>query len=403
MSPSETARGSQGVHVSGREPLAVATTFPGLESVCAQELRALGLEVSRVSRSAVTFGGGRRGLYLAALHCRTALRILRPIARFDAQSPDELYQRVKRLRWERWMSVEQTFAVDAVLSSQHFRHSHYVALKTKDAIVDRFRERCGRRPDVDTKAPQIRARVHLDDRTAQLYLDAAGNSLHRRGYRRKAGEAPLNETVAAALALIAGAKEDQPLVDPFCGSGTILIEAALIARGIAPGLLRKEHALQQWPDFDRELWEDLTAAAESSRRVAQAPLVGGDSDPRVLEFARSNAEAAGVADSITLVQCDARQFEPPPGPGTVVTNPPYGLRLPDPSLGDLYREFGDHLKQAFGGYTAWLLTGDLQLLKAVGLRSSQRVAVFNGNLDCRFARYEIRAPRPPSAHAAPGG
>lgn len=371
----------------------VATTFPGLEAFCRSELEALGVPVHSVSRGMVAFGGGTAGLYTATLWCRTALRILRPIANFRAADAAELYLKAKRIRWERWLSRSTTFAIDATLSSSIFTHSHYVALKTKDALVDRLRDRLGARPDVDIERPDLRIRIHVADTLFTVYLDAGGESLHRRGYRLQQGAAPLNEAVAAALLLAAGYTGETPLVDPFCGSGTLVVEAALIAARIAPGLLRPNHALERWTDHDPELWSRLRDDAERLRREPRAPIVGSDIEPQLIEAATRNAERAGTAAWVDLSVCDCRALVPPPGSGLVVTNPPYGVRLAHDDLEGLYRSFGDSLKRHYDGYDAWVLCGSPDLLKAIGLRADRRIPLLNGNLECRLAHFSIRGRR----------
>lgn len=372
----------------------VATTFPGLERACEAELAALGLPILSVSPGAVIFGGGRESLYRATLWSRVALHILRPIANFRASDPDELYAKVRRIRWERWLSTTTTFSIDSTVRSEVFAHSHYVSLKTKDALVDRLRERMGQRPDVDIEHPEVRIRVRVRDTQFQLYLDTGRESLHRRGYRLDQGEAPLNETVAAAMLAFAGYDGSLPLVDPFCGAGTILIEAAMMASRIAPGLLRKSHALEHWVDHDPSLWETLGRDAEAKRISSSATLLGGDEDSSSIAKARLNAERAGVCSQLSLGVQDCRELSPPAGPGLVVTNPPYGKRLADEDLSQLYRDLGDRFKQAYDNYDAWVLCGSTELLKRVGLRADRRIPILNGNLECRFARFSIRGRRP---------
>lgn len=377
----------------------IATTFPGFEELCRTELEELGLPIHSVSRGAVAFGGGTAGLYTATLWSRTALRVLRPVASFHARDAGELYTKGHRVPWERWFRPDTTFAVDATTSSSIFTHSHYAALKVKDALVDRLREHLGARPNVDVERPAMRVRVHVRETLVNLSLDAAGDSLHRRGYRLEHGEAPLNETVAAALLRIAGYGGQLPLVDPFCGAGTIPIEAALAATNVAPGLLREHHALECWSDHEPALWESLRKSAQSQQRPASHLIVGADTDPALIESAQRNAERAGVANALRLVVSDFRELEPPQGPGLVVTNPPYGVRLAATDLAALYTGFGDRLKCAYDRYDAWLLSGAPALLKRVGLRAGKRIPVLNGNLDCRFVRFTIRGKgaRPPSA------
>lgn len=368
----------------------VATTFPGLEQVCAEELRRLDVTVIDVSPAGVTFAGQREGMYRANLCLRTALRVLLPVAHFTAESPNELYEQARLVPWERWIEPARTFAVDSTVHSEFVSHSKYAALRVKDAVVDRLRDRFGCRPSVDVSQPDVRLRVAARGRRIDLALDSSGQPLSRRGYRVRGGTAPLNETVAAAMVLMSGWDATSPLVDPLCGSGTLLVEAALVAGHVAPGSLGRAFGFTSWPDFDRALWSRLLhEAREAARRRISGVIVGGDRSAEAVATACANAERAGVRPWVDIRHATFQKLAVPAHPGVVLTNPPYGIRLDDSGLAALYRELGDRLKRAYGGYEAWILSGNLQALKSLGLRSVRRLKLLNGNIECRLVHYPI--------------
>jgi putative N6-adenine-specific DNA methylase len=368
----------------------VATTFPGLEPLCAQELAAAGLSVLDVSPASVTFASEREGMYRANLWLRTALRVLLPIAQFSAGGPDDLYQQGLLIPWEEWLAPARTFAVDASVHSECVSHSKYAALRVKDAIVDRLRERSGRRPSVDVAQPDVRFRVTVRGRRVDLALDSSGAPLCRRGYRLHGGTAPLNETVAAAVVLFSGWDATSHAVDPLCGSGTLLVEAALVACNVAPGSLGRPFGFMTWPDFDRVLWNRLLSEARGAVGQPRPGLiVGGDQSADAVAVARANAARAGVSSCVEVRQASFQDLAAPPAPGVVLTNPPYGVRLGASRLAELYRDLGDRLKRAYGGYDAWILSGNLSALKSLGLRSTRRVTLLNGNIECRLVHYPI--------------
>ncbi|RYU81232.1 THUMP domain-containing class I SAM-dependent RNA methyltransferase [Hymenobacter persicinus] len=371
-----------------------ATTQFGLEEVLAQELRDLGAKIEKIGQRAVEFTGTKQLLYEANLWCRTAVRILKPFAHFLAPDEKALYREVSRLDWSEYLSPDQTFAITAVVNKSTFEHSLYVAQLTKDAIVDQFRNRTGVRPSVDVKTPDIRLHLHMIENEVVLSLDASGDSLHRRGYRQQTNAAPLNEALAAGLLLLAGWDGKKTLIDPMCGSGTLLTEAALIAQRIAPGLYHQgKFAFENWPDFDRALWESVKMDARSARlEEPQAYLAGSDLLPEFIELARQNVEAADLEDYIRLSVRDVKDAKAPAkeAPGLVVMNPPYGERIGDETeMEGLYKTIGDTLKTSFQGYDAYIFTGNLQAAKRVGLKASRRIPLFNGPIDCRLLKYEL--------------
>lgn len=367
------------------------TAAKGVEEVLAQEMAGLGLAGVTVEKGGVRFTGDLSACYRANLWLRTASRILIPLAEFPCDSPQQLYDGVRAISWDRYLTPDTTLAVECVLRDSALTHSGFVALKTKDAIVDTLRDHFGRRPSVNPKDPDLLVNAHLVRNRCTISLDSSGTGLDRRGYRTEAGEAPLRETLAAALVLLTGWDGTVPLVDPLCGSGTILIEAALLALNRAPGLVRDRFGFQRWPSFDAPRWRRLVdEARQAERTTLSAPLLGIDRLEDVLAVARNNSRRAGVERIISFTAGDVRDLAPPPPPGVILTNPPYGRRLGDEDqLKPFYGQLGDVFKQRCAGYTAWLFTGGLDLAKAVGLKASRRIVLYNGPLECRLLRYDL--------------
>ena len=366
-----------------------ATAAKGLEEVLAGELRALGVREVEPGTGGVHFRGNRADGYRACLWLRTANRVLQPVASFPCHGVDQLYAGVRDCPWEEFLTPEMTLALDASVRDSALTHSRYVALKGKDAIVDRLRDHYGRRPDVDPAAPDLPVNLHLAGNRCTVSLDLAGEGLHRRGYRLERTIAPLRETLAAGLLLLSGWDGSTPFVDPMCGSGTLPIEAALLATRTAPGLART-YAFQKWPGFEARSWQALRDEAHQQRRPAAAPILGADRDPRALKAARENAGRQVGAAAIIWTRADFATLAPLPGPGTLLVNPPYGERLKDDgALESLYRSIGDTLKQCWTGWTAWLLTGNLAAAKCIGLKATRRIPLWNGPLECRLLKYEL--------------
>ena len=369
----------------------VAKTFQGLEEVLAEELRSLGAENIEQGKRMVAFSGDLAMLYKANMCCRTALRILKPFCRFKARDADELYDRVKEFDWSSLMSVNQTFSIDTVAFSDEFRHSQFVTYKVKDGIADWFRDHSddGRRPRVRLDGADIMINVHIAGQQVTLSLDSSGESLHRRGYRRAQTEAPISEVLAAGIIMKTGWKGDTPFVDPMCGSGTFLIEGALIAAGINPGIFRKHFAFENWPDFDAELLETIYND-DSTEREITVPIIGADISPRAIEIARDNARSAGVARYITLEAKSIARWEQAPQPaGILVTNPPYGKRIGADDMNALYKTIGTTLKHVFTGYHAWIIGYTDEYFSQIGLAPSQKVELNNGGLDCELREYVL--------------
>lgn len=379
----------------------IAKTFQGLEEVLAQELTELGANNVQIGRRMVSFTGNKEMMYRANFCLRTAVRVLKPIKHFQAHDADEVYAAVKEIEWSDYLDLGTTFSVDSVVFSQEFRHSKFVAYKVKDAIVDYFREREGRRPNISITQPDIRLNVHIAETDCTLSLDSSGESLHLRGYRVASCEAPINEVLAAGLLKLAGWKGETDLIDPFCGSGTIAIEAALIARNIYPGLFRRAFGFEKWKDFDRDLL-DRIYNDDSEERDFDHKIYAYDINRPTLEGAQANAKAAGVADSIVFAQQDFRQFTQPAQPALMVTNPPYGERLTPPDILGLYKAIGERLKHEFRGSDAWIIGSKQECFDNIGLRPSVKLQLFNGSLDCEFRKYQMFEGRLDEFRAAGG-
>lgn len=366
----------------------IAKTFQGLEEVLAAELTALGANDIQIGRRMVSFSGDKEMMYKANFCLRTAIRILKPIKHFTAQDADEVYEQIKAIHWEDYLSVDNSFAIDAVVFSEEFRHSKFVSYRIKDAIVDYFREKTGKRPNVRINKPDVLLNIHIAENNCTLSLDSSGESLHRRGYRQEAVEAPLNEVLAAGMILMTGWHGECDFIDPMCGSGTIPIEAALIARNIAPGVFRKEFAFEKWPDFDRDLFDEIYND-DSQEREFTHKIYGYDNNPKANTIAMHNIKAAGVSKDVVLKLQPFQQFEQPKEKSIIITNPPYGERISSNDLLGLYEMIGERLKHAFTGNTAWILSYRDECFDKIGLKATKRIPLLNGALDCEFRQYEI--------------
>lgn len=366
----------------------IAKTFQGLEEVLAEELTSLGANDVQIGRRMVSFSGDKRMMYRANFCLRTAIRILKPIKHFSAKNADEVYEQIKAIPWEDFLDVNKTFAVDAVVFSDEFRHSKFVSYKVKDAIVDYFREKFDKRPSVRINRPDVYLNIHIAQYACTLSLDSSGESLHRRGYRQEAVEAPLNEVLAAGMVLMTGWRGECDLIDPMCGSGTIPIEAALIARNIAPGVFRKEFAFEKWVDFDSDMFDEIYNDDSQEREFAHK-IYAYDNSPKANEIATHNIKAAGVSKDVILKLQPFQQFEQPAKKAMLITNPPYGERISTNDLLGLYQMIGERLKHAFTGNDAWILSYREECFDQIGLKPSQKAPVFNGPLECEFRKYQI--------------
>ena len=360
----------------------------GLEPVLAKELTQLGANDVQIGRRMVSFKGDKELLYRANFQLHTAIRILKPIKHFKALSADDVYEGVKDIDWSEYIGNDKTFAVDSVVFSEEFRHSKFVAYKVKDAIVDQFREQTGQRPNISITNPDIGLHIHIADGQCTLCLDSSGESLHRRGYRQESVEAPLNEVLAAGMILMTGWHGETDFIDPMCGSGTLLIEAALIARNMAPGLFRKEFAFEKWPDFDRDLFDEIYND-DSQEREFNHHIYGYDVDIKAVNTARLNVKAAGLSSDITVEEQDFKNFTQPKNKSIMVTNPPYGERISTPDLLGTYKMIGERLKHQFTGNEAWILSYREECFAQIGLKPSIKIPVFNGSLECEFRKYQM--------------
>ena len=366
----------------------IAKTFMGLEPVLAKELTQLGANEVQIGRRMVSFMGDKEMMYRANFQLHTAIRILKPIKHFKALSADDVYREVQKIDWSEYIGLDKTFAVDSVVFSEEFRHSKFVAYKVKDAIVDQFREKTGKRPNISVANPDIRLNIHIAEDKCTLSLDSSGESLHRRGYRQESVEAPLNEVLAAGMILMTGWQGETDFIDPMCGSGTLLVEAALIAHNMAPGLFRKEYAFEKWPDFDSDLF-DRIYNDDSSEREFTHHIYGYDVDIKAVNTARLNVRAAGLLNDITVEEADFKNFTQPKEKSIIVTNPPYGERISTPELLGTYKMIGERLKHQFLNNDAWILSYREECFDQIGLKPSIKIPVYNGSLECEFRKYQI--------------
>ena len=379
--------------------LILAKTFKGLEEVLAQELIELGANDVQLERRAVSFRGDKALLYRANLCLRTAIRILVPIASFKAKDTDALYDQVKALNWSQYMTADQTFAIDATVYSESFRNSRFVTYRVKDAIADYWIDKAHKRPSVSTQIPDILLNVHVANEQVTISLDSSGESLHKRGYRVATTEAPISEVLAAGMLLLAGWKGQSDFYDPMCGSGTLLIEAALIARNIAPGVFRSSFAFEKWPDFDADLWNDIYND-DSNERDFIHHIYGSDASFYAIQQAAKNVKSAGVAKDIELKQIRMEEIKELHAEGALVMlNPPYGERLKsNKEMEDLYSAIGTTLKHQFTGSTAWIISSNVEAMKCIGLKPSKKYHLLNGELDCQFNKYELFQGKRNEAH-----
>lgn len=362
----------------------------GAEELAAEELRRMDIAVTQVGRGGVSFTTNRAGLYRANLWLRTASRVLVNLTEFSCATPEQLYAGVQQIAWEELIRPDMTLAVDCNLRDSAMKHSGFVALKTKDAVVDRIRSNKGLRPSVSTAAPDVRINVRLYKDVCTVSLDSSGDALDRRGYRLERNEAPMRETLAAAVIGLTGWDGSIPFADPMCGSGTMPIEAALIATRTPPGL-KRSFGFQRWLDYDAQLWNRIVGEARSGIVDLPLGLINGyDTDAAALKYARKNCEAAGFESRIHFFHTALEDFTPEGEQGVLLVNPPYGKRLgEEEELKELYCNIGDVMKQRCRGWTGYVLTGNLELAKYIGLKASRRIVLFNGAIECRLLKYEL--------------
>lgn len=360
-----------------------------MEEILKSELDLLGAANTQILKRAVSFEGDISLLYRANYACRAALRILKPILVFPITKQEDLYNHINNIPWEDYISNEKSLAVDAVNASSVFTNSQYVSLKTKDAIVDRFREKTGSRPSVDLDNPDLRINIHLYKETCTVSLDSSGSSLHKRGYRHVTGPAPLNEVLAAGLIQLSGWDKKVPLYDPMCGSGTILIEANMLARNIPSGYFRPKFGFEKWMDFDQILWDKIKEEENAKIVDTNVGIYGTDISSRAIATA---AENIGFTKFQKQIHIEVAAFENtiPKGPGgMIICNPPYDERLQLDDIISFYKSIGDVLKKKYTGFEAWIISSDLKALKFIGLHPSKKIMVFNGPLECKFVRFSL--------------
>lgn len=367
----------------------VAKTFQGLEDVLSDELRALGAENVEAGVRMVAFDGDLEMLYKANLCCRTALSILKPIEKFSASTPDELYDTVRDIDWSKYMSADSTFAISATVNSQLFTNSQYVTYRVKDGIADHFRDICGRRPSIRLQGADVQLNVHIHDDRVTISLDSSGEPLFKRGYRVEQTAAPINEVLAAGIILKTGWHGECDFVDPMCGSGTFLIEAAMIAANINPGIFRKNFAFEAWPDFDSELFNNIYNDDSEEREIA-CRIMGGDIDPEAVQIALKNIREAHFEKNISIVCKPMQEWDENENPGGIlITNPPYGERLRPSDMETLYHQLGETLKFHFQGWRAWILGYKDDHFSAIGLKPSVKIPILNGALECSLREYML--------------
>ena len=367
----------------------VAKTLFGFEPLLARELRNLGaIDVKEGVRS-VSFYGDKGFMYKANLSLRTAIKVLKPITGFKVYSEEDLYREVKNISWEKYLDSNQTLAIDATVHSGKFTHSKYVALKSKDAIVDRFRDRTGERPGIDLDYPSLRINIHIEKDYCTVSLDSSGQSLHKRGYKMATNIAPINEVLAAGMLLHSGWDGQCDFMDPMCGSGTILIEAAMIACNIPPNLNRKEFGFEKWKDWDEDLFEKIQESVLKKIRDFHFTIKGYDKAPSAVQKAKDNVQNANLSEFISIEHEDFFKTEKQTERHLhMVFNPPYGERL-NIDMPEFYKAIGDTLKQSYPGTHAWFITSNLEAIKHVGLRPSRKIKLFNGSLESKLLKYEI--------------
>lgn len=366
----------------------IKTSF-GLEEVLIEELNQLGISNVELGNRFVSFTGNLSDVYKANLWLRTANRIIVPLKTFKISSDVDLYNKVKLIAWDKYFSVNQSFLIDSTVFSPLFNHTKYAAFKAKDAIVDQFRDKYNVRPNINTENPDIRINLHIDaDNNCTLGFDSSGELLSKRGYKESQSIAPIKEDLAAGLILLSDWDKHSTFIDLFCGSGTLLIEAAMIAKNIAPNLKREKFGFMNWKNYDANLFNTLKKEALEVQKPLENKIIGVEISGRSLGMARANISSAGLLNVIELHKKDFKEFNAPKEKGVIVSNPPYGERIGE-NVDELYKDFGDTLKKQYNGYSAWFISSNMEALKKVGLKPSRKIKLFNGNLECRLMNYQM--------------
>ncbi len=366
-----------------------ATTFHGLEDILANELLKLGARDIVPFKRGVSFTGDKGFMYKANLCLRTALKVLVPLFSFTAYDEHELYHQIKKYEWEKLLNTDDTLAINATVNSDEFNHSLYVSQKTKDAICDRFVEKFDVRPNVDLDHPTLRIYIHIFKNQVSVSLDSSGDSLFKRGYRVDIDTAPMKEVLAAGMVLLSNWQPHLPLIDGMCGSGTLGIEAALYANNIPPGVFRKEFGFMKWHDYEAELWDKIYDACINRIKDGTPTIISNDIDIKPLEMAKRNGATAKVDDVITYENKSFFDLMPNKPHGTILLNPPYDERIKMEDTNAFYKQIGDKLKKDFGGWTAWIITSNMEAIKHIGLHPSKKMTLFNASLECKLLKYEM--------------
>lgn len=364
-------------------------TFHGLEEILTEEIVKLGVKQVKPLIRAVAFEGNKETLYKANLQLRTALRVLVPVYSFKAKDETVLYNKIYSFDWSKHLNINQTFSISSAVNSGKFRHSKFVALKVKDAIADQFRKKHGWRPSVDPENADIQFNVYVSENDFTVSLDSSGQSLHRRGYRLTGHEAPLNEALAASMILLSGWNKDIPLIDPMCGSGTLVLEAGMIAGNIPPGIKRSKYAFMNWFDYDESLWKRVYDNARNDITDSRADIRGSDISSKYIELCKSSAVKINLSNSLKFEVGSFENLVPATDSGMVIMNPPYGQRITQDKINNFYKMIGDNLKQKFAGFDAWVLSSNKNALKHFGLRPSKKLTLYNGSLECKYQKFSL--------------
>lgn len=367
----------------------VAKTMSGLEGVLERELKACGAKETKILKRAVSFVGDKEVIYRANYSCRTAIAILKPIYHFKAENKEELYDKLYALKWDKYLNIESTFAIDSIVSGDLFSHSLYVSQLCKDALVDNFRDTYNVRPSVNRSQPDIRFTLRIVENECSVLIDSSGDSLYRRGYRVKHGEANLNEVLAAGMILLSGWHGECNFYDPMCGSGTLGIEAAMISQNIPAGFYRKKYGFMNWKDFDAELWKKVKTEADDEISESEIEIFSSDIMSMAVDSAKRNAENARLHHDIQFDSIAFQHTEFPEKKGIIFLNPPYGERMPLEDVRNFYKSIGDTMKNRCKGYDVWIISSGKDSTKSIGLRPSSRYTLFNGSIECTFAKFEI--------------
>lgn len=367
----------------------VAKTFQGLEEVLNQELIDLGMKNTQIVKRAVVFNTDNEGLYRANYLLRSALRLLVSMQEFNVSNEDQLYNSIQSINWSKYLNINRTFAIDTVTNSSVFRHSKYVAFKTKDAIVDQFRKKTGRRPSIDVDDPDLRINVMINETNMKISLDSSGGSLHKRNYRIKTGDAPINEVLAAGLILLSDWDKEQPFYDPMCGSGTLPIEAFMMGQNRPAQYFRKDFGFTKWRHFDFELWDKIRKEENDKMLDKKPTIICSDKDRYAISATEKNFARFRPGRTVWIRQKDFFDAKMQEEPCHVLMNPPYDNRLEIEDDIEFYKEIGDTLKQSFKGSSAWIFSGNVEAIKHVGLKTSRKLHLFNGPIPCKFHKFDM--------------